>query len=228
MVVATHQPIFLPWPGLFFKAAKADVLVLLDRVQFPLGRGWMTRNRLKSEQGELWLRVPVHKKGRGLQRIDEVELFEAADWRGKHLRGVRQNYARAPYLEDYLPQLRAIYEADHRRLVDLNLALIRFLMAALNLDVDLRLQSQLGVQGRGTALLVHVCEAVGARSYLAFPTLQKYLDVPQMQAAGLNVQFVPFHPPVYPQLWGDFIYNLSTLDLLLNCGPRSREILRRC
>ena len=34
-----------------------------------------------------------------------------------------------------------------------------------------------------------------------------------------------FRPPVYPQLWGDFIYNLSALDLLLNCGPKSREIV---
>jgi hypothetical protein len=26
-------------------------------------------------------------------------------------------------------------------------------------------------------------------------------------------------------LWGDFIYNLSALDLLLNCGPKSRDIV---
>jgi hypothetical protein len=34
-----------------------------------------------------------------------------------------------------------------------------------------------------------------------------------------------FRPPVYPQLWGDFRYNLSTLDLLLNCGPKARDII---
>ena len=31
--------------------------------------------------------------------------------------------------------------------------------------------------------------------------------------------------PVYPQLWGGFIPNLSTLDLILNCGPKARDIL---
>jgi len=31
--------------------------------------------------------------------------------------------------------------------------------------------------------------------------------------------------PVYPQLWGDFIPNLSALDLALNCGPRAGDIL---
>jgi len=33
MIVITHQPIFLPWPGFFFKAMKADCMVLLDDVQ---------------------------------------------------------------------------------------------------------------------------------------------------------------------------------------------------
>lgn len=54
MIVTTHQPIFLPWPGFFYKALCADVMVLLDDVQFPLGRTWITRNRLKSAQGEQW------------------------------------------------------------------------------------------------------------------------------------------------------------------------------
>lgn len=54
MIVTTHPPIFLPWPGFFYKAWRADTMVLLDTVQFPLGRSWMTRNRLKSDQGELW------------------------------------------------------------------------------------------------------------------------------------------------------------------------------
>jgi hypothetical protein len=49
MLAVTHQPIVLPWPGFFCKALRADALVLLDRVQCPLRRGWMHRNRLKSD-----------------------------------------------------------------------------------------------------------------------------------------------------------------------------------
>ena len=74
MIIACHQPNFLPWPGLFFKALQADRLVLLDDVQFPLGGSWVNRNRLKNDQGELWLTVPVWKRGRSLQRIDHVEI----------------------------------------------------------------------------------------------------------------------------------------------------------
>jgi hypothetical protein len=46
-----------------------------------------------------------------------------------------------------------------------------------------------------------------------------------MAKNGIEITRSNFRPPVYPQLWGDFIYNLSTLDLLLNCGPKSRDIV---
>ena len=46
-----------------------------------------------------------------------------------------------------------------------------------------------------------------------------------MREHGIEITRADFRPPVYPQLWGDFIYNLSVLDLLLNCGPKSREIV---
>ncbi len=225
MTVTTHQPIFLPWPGLFFKAMKADCLVLLDDVQYPRGRGWMNRNRLKNEQGELWLTVPVHKKGRGLQNIRNVEIFNAIDWRKKHLRGIRQNYIHAPYFQHYFPVLESIYTQDYRNLIELNMKLIHFFWAALELKTELKLQSHLGIKGKGTKLLINICKELQADCYLTFPVVQKYLDLEEMTQNRIQVTIANFHPPIYPQLWGDFIYNLSTLDLLLNCGLKSSEII---
>lgn len=225
MRIATHQLIFLPWPGLFVKAMQVDCLVLLDEVQFPRGRSWVNRNRLKNEQGELWLTAPVHRKGRGLQEICEVELFHASNWKRKHLRGIRQSYADAPYRDEFLPQLREIYKADHQRLASLNLALIDFLLRALDLTSPVLLQSELAVKGHGTDLIVRICQKLEADSYCAFPIALKYLDEGKLQEAGIDVVPRPYRTPVYPQLWGPFLGNLSTLDLLLNCGPKSKSLL---
>ncbi len=227
MIIATHQPIFLPWPGLFFKAMKTDCMVLLDAVQFPRGRSWMTRNRLKSEQGELLLSVPVHRKGRGLQAVHDVEVLKATDWRRKHVRSIQQRYANAPYLDDYLPVIKQIYTHDHDRLVTLNLEFIRFLWDVFSLKTELVLQTEIGVTGRGTELIVRICERLGGKRYLMFPMAAKYLHSTEMMQAGIQLCTVPFYPPVYPQLWGDFIPNLSALDLVLNCGPASLDILSR-
>lgn len=227
MILATHQPIFLPWPGFFHKALRADRLVLLDEVQFPLGRGWLTRNRLKSAQGELWLSVPVRKKGRAGQRISEVELCEQSDWRYKHLESLRQHYAHAPYLDEYLPPIETVYAARPARLLDHNLALIEALAQPLGLGAKLHLQSRLAVTGKGTDLLLALCDAVGADTYLTLPPAEKYLDLDRFRAHGIAVRYAPFHPPVHPQLWGPFRYNLSTLDLLLTCGSKARPLIER-
>lgn len=107
-------------PGFFYKALRADALVLLDRVRFPTGRGWMHRNRVKSDQGDHWLRVPVWKAGRGIQVIADVEICNERDWRARQLRSLRELYAHAPSLQSYLPALEEIYARGHRSLLALN------------------------------------------------------------------------------------------------------------
>jgi hypothetical protein len=227
VIVTTHQPIFFPWPGFFFKALRADTMVLLDEVQFPLGRGWMNHNRFKSDKGELWLTVPVWKKGRAMQRISEVEICDETDWRRKHLLSLRQQYTHAPYSDEHLPAIEAIYASGHRRLLDINLDIIRYLAAALGITTAFLLQSELGVSGRGTALLIDLCRALKADAYATLSPVEKYLDLAQFGASGIRLEFARFAPPRYPQLWGDFRYNVSALDLLLNCGPKAHDILAR-
>jgi hypothetical protein len=226
VTVTTHQPIFLPWPGFFFKALQADTMVLLDRVQFPLGRGWMTRNRLKSAHGELWLTVPVWKKGRGKQTIGDVQICNESDWKRKHIESIRQQYAHAPYLDEHLPHLESIYARNHRRLMDFNLELIRYFWSALNLRTRLLLQSELDVSGTGIDLLLSVCHAVQGDTYATFRPVEKHLDTQAFAVDGIQLRFAPFRPPIYPQLWGDFRYNLSALDLLLCHGPKSLDIIK--
>jgi hypothetical protein len=225
MVVSTHQPLFLPWPGFFFKAMQADCLVLLDEVQFPRGRGWLSRNRLKNDRGELWLRVPVYRKGRDLQLIRDVELADGMEWRRKHEKSIEQSYVHAPYFSEFFPEIRAVYRKSHTKLVSLNVELIRFMWTVLSLKKKFLLQSDMKVDGRGTDLLIEICRRLDAREYLAYKAAERYLDKERFEHHGIEVKLIDFYPPVYPQLWGDFIYNLSTLDLLLNCGPKSREII---
>jgi hypothetical protein len=42
------------------------------------------------------------------------------------------------------------------------------------------------------------------------------------------VDWQRFDHPVYPQLHGKFIPNLSCIDILFNCGPEAEAILKSC
>jgi hypothetical protein len=180
---------------------------------------------LKNEDGELWLTVPVWKKGRGLQVIQQVEIYHERGWWKKHLGSIQQNYTHAPFFQDYFPTIENIYRRDHSRLVEHNLDLITFFWEAMQINTRLTRQSELGVVGKGTDLLINICEQIGANRLLIFPMVEKHIDQDAMKKHGIRFVYANFSPVVYPQLWGDFIYNLSTLDLLLNCGPKSRQIV---
>lgn len=202
-------------------------MVLLDEVQFPHGGTWMTRNRLKSHQGEVWLTVPVWKKGRGQQLIRNVEICYEMNWRKKHLRTIHEQYAHAPFIDDVFPQIERIYAIGHQNLLDFNIEIIRLLWTEMRINTKLLLQSDLGIAGKGSGLLIDICKVLGADSYVGFSVVEKYLDKEKFNAERIKINFIPYTPPVYPQLWGNFRQNLSTLDLILNCLPKAGEILKR-
>ena len=63
MIVAIHQPNFLPWMGYFWKIAHVDRFVFLDNVQFSKG-SYQNRVKVKGPQGPHWMTIPVVTNGR--------------------------------------------------------------------------------------------------------------------------------------------------------------------
>jgi hypothetical protein len=225
MIISANQPYFCPYPGFFYKACRSDVLVLLDEVQFPRGTTWINRNRFKNDQGFLWLTIPVWKKGLGLQQINRVRICREGRWPRKHLQSLRTAYAHAPYLGDHLSFLEEVFTRPREMLLDLNLAIIRYLMDSLHINTRLVLLSELGIAARGTQLLIEISKALGASTFLASSQAIKYLDARLLEANGIELSFFTWEAPIYPQLWGDFLANLSTFDLLFDCGPKALDII---
>ena len=227
MIVSAYQPYFAPFTGFFSKAIRSDILVLMDAVQFPRGTTWLTRNRFKNDQGTLWLTVPVWKKGLGFQKITEVKICHEGRWAKKILAGLKTAYARAPFFENHLEFLEAVFLGRFEKLIDLNVALIRHVIKHLQIPVKVVLLSELGIEAAEPSLSLEICKKLGASCFLAQSSAGKYLDAAIFQAAGIQLRFFRPRPPIYPQLWGTFIPNLSVFDLLFNCGPAAKKVLRK-
>lgn len=225
MILSANQPYFAPFPGFFYKAHLSDVFVLLDSVQFPRGTTWITRNRFKNDQGPLWMTIPVWKKGLGLQNIADVRICHEGHWAKKHLTSLQQAYAHAPYFNEHMNFVQKMFSNQYDKLIDLNLAITRYLNKHLAVGTDLKLQSGIGIHTGGTQLLIDLCKYFGASTFLAQAPAAKYLDADLFQHAGILLKFFKPITCIYPQLWGDFISDLSAFDLLFNCGPKARDIL---
>ena len=225
MIISANQPFFAPYPGFFEKALLSDVFVLLDTVQFPRGTTWTSRNRFKNDQGTLWLTVPVQRKGLGLQPMDRVRICRDVKWIRKHLSSLDAAYKKAPFFSDHFRFLESTYSRLPERLIDLNLLIITYLFRELGISTRIFHLSELGIRSRGTRLLVDICKSLGSRQFLAQRSAGKHLDEALFLENEIELQLFQVKKPVYPQLWGPFLNNLSAFDLLFTCGPRAGEYI---
>jgi len=226
-IVSAYQPYFAPYGGFFEKALGSHYLVLLDDVQFPRGTTWLTRNRFKNDQGTLWLTIPVWKKGLGLQKIKDVKICHQGGWARKHLASITTAYKNAPYFPDHQDFVTKIFTETYTFLLDINLEIIRYVLDYLGASVELVLLSELGITSKEPDLSVDLAKALGASHFLAQSSARKYLVPERFQEAGIELIFFNPRPIVYPQLWGEFIPNLSILDMIFNCGPRTAQMVRK-
>src|SRR5580765_832935 len=101
MIVAIHQPQYLPWLPYCDKVDSCDLFVYLDNVQYQKN-GLQNRNQIKTATGPAWLTVPVHATLS--KTIAETGIADLR-WKNKHERSIEMNYARAPYLDCFLGEL---------------------------------------------------------------------------------------------------------------------------
>ena len=236
MIVAIHQPNFLPWLGYFDRMQRADLFILLDHVQFER-RNYQNRTRILLDGSAQWLTVPVQQHAQteriNDKRIDNPANAEPRWWAYRHWKTLRHAYRAAPYLNDYAPTLRRILESRHERLVDLNLDLLKLVRDALNIRTPMVPSSELSAGGARSQLILNLCQAAGANTYLAGTGGSRdYIDREAFERAGIAIQWQKFNHPQYPQCASDgqacgrsCITGLSAIDLLLNAGPHSRTLL---
>jgi hypothetical protein len=224
VTIVVLQPGYLPWLGFFDQLRRADVFVYYDDVQYDK-HGWRNRNRIKTQTGPLWLTVPVRHRGLGLPSIADVEIDRRTAWPRKHVVSIRQAYANAPFLGDYLPALEELLQRSWERLVDLDIAVVDLMASWFGLAPRIERSSALTIGGDKTERLVNICRHFGASTYLSGAAARDYLDVARFEQSGVHVEWQQFDHPVYPQLHGAFIPYLSALDLLLNCGSAASAIL---
>jgi hypothetical protein len=221
VIVAAHQPNFLPWLGFFDKLARSDVLVLLDDVQFPrTGAGvWTNRVRLLVAGEPHWVTVPIVRSGKGVQRIDEVRIDDSGPWRRKLLRTIELNYAKAAGFEETFPFVRELVETESALLADFNARNLHRLAEQLGLGPETLVRSStLATSRSGTELLVELTRSLGGTTYLSGDGAGGYQQQEPFAAAGIELRLQRFEHPVYPQLSAGHAPGLSIVDALLNCG----------
>lgn len=225
MIVAVHQPQYLPWPGFFEKLSQADEFIFLDVVQYE-PREWQNRNRIRTHQGVNWLTVPVHAHGR--PKIKDVTIDSDRPWRDRHIKTLEASYKRSPYYKDVMKWLEPLLLREWEKLADLNIAVARAIADALGVVAPTSLASELGeLPEAPDARIISICKKFNADVYLSGAGGKNYMDLGEYDKCGIEVRFMDYSPPVYPQVHGETISGLSAIDLLFQAGPQAFHGARR-
>ena len=224
MILTAHQPVYLPWLGLFHKIALADLFCYFDIVQYQR-KDYNNRNKIKTSNGELWLSVPVESKNHLNKNVSKI-LIVQGNWVKKHLKSIELNYKKTPFFKDYFPELQSILINESKNsLGHLNLKLLEYFMECLSIDTPIVKAGDYSFDGIGSDLVLDMCVRLGADSYIFGEQGKNYADVKAFKEAEIVVEFQNYIHPVYRQMGRDFLPYMSIIDLLFNEGDKSFDML---
>lgn len=214
--VVISQPMFLPWAGIFEQIKLADIYVHYDDVQLPLGRSFMNRVQIKTCDGVQWLTAPIKRKG--IQLISNVEFDNSQDWRNKHLKRLRETYAKAPFGDEMVNLVEDIYSLETNLLSEFNSNAIEKICRYFNINCQFIQSSKFNITLSSTEKLLKLVKKLNGDTYITGHGAKNYFDYDLFESNNIKVEFMDYKRNSYPQIHGEFTPYVSIIDLIANEG----------
>lgn len=226
-----RQPVYLPGIVYFDQLLQADTHVVYDNVQYER-RHWGNRNKITNltrPEGWQWLTVPIVQKGKRGQLYTETQIDNSHPWAREHWMTILYNYKKSPFFKSYADYWEGLYKKEWKNLIDLNLAITRFMMTQLNISTQIVLASSLKTRtefDNKNERLVQIVKELNGTTYITVMGTKDYIDPQKFKDANITLLWHKFNHPVYTQFQGRFVPWMSAIDLLFNHGKNSGEILK--
>lgn len=220
MIVAIHQPNYIPWTGFFCKMSHCDVFVSFDTVEFP-NNGIIHRNKIRTKDGWDWLTIPIEKKKIGLP-LKDVSLPQDNSWKKKHWNAIIANYSKSACFSEFKTFFDEIFhDKEFNTIQELNETIICYVAKSFGIHPKFIRASEMDLDFslRKTDLILNILQNLNCEQYLSGAGGSKqFLEVEKLQEHGINLMYSHVHPVEYAQRWHGFEPFLSSIDLLFNQG----------
>lgn len=226
VILTAHQPVYLPWLGLFHKISLSDKFVYFDGVQYQT-KDWNNRNRIKTANGDIWLTVPVLNKNHFQLKLKDVLINNELPWGKKHFKSIYIAYKKARYFDRYIDFFEDVYKRHWDKLSDLNEYMLRHFLNILGIHIPIYKLSDYDFESKRSALVLDMCKQMNADLYIFGINGKDYADVEAFNRENIRVYFQEYKHPIYTQLHNaEFSPYLSVIDLLFNHGDESLNIIQ--
>ena len=222
--VAILQSNYIPWKGYFDLIAAVDEFIIYDEMQFTKN-DWRNRNRIKTPTGIEWISIPV---GQNIKRRVRDVALTSNRWQTKHWKTLESNYRRAPHFEEVAALFEPLYrKRQHTHLSVLNREFIEAVCGYLGIGTKITNSWDYMLIDGKSDRLADLCVQCGGTEYISGPAAEGYIEQRAFAERGIELTWFDYAGyPVYPQLWGEFIHEVTILDLLFNCGVDARRYMK--
>jgi hypothetical protein len=225
MILTAHQPVYLPWLGLFHKISIADVYVHYNHVLHS-PHDYTARNQIKTPQGSHKLIVPLQKSRSTSIKLKDLEIDNQSSWRRKHWQMIKMNYSRTPFFTEYAPIFEKFYTREWKFIDELNLEMLQVFLDILSIKIDIKISQDLNLISGKNEGIIDMCKKLDCNK-IVFGTLgRNYVDKDLFQQNDIKINFQSYIHPEYTQRFWKFKSHMSIIDLIFNHGPKSLDILR--
>jgi len=173
MKIAILQSNYLPWTGVFRLINSVDKFVFYDNVQFTK-QDWRTRNRIKTDNENLWLSVPIQRQKLKTNIVD-IKICNEINWKKKHYKSFCQYYSKSKYFNEY-KYLLDFYLLEWEYLYKLNRYTTEKISRALNIDTKFYYSEDFEVSGNPTEKIIQVVNKLGGDTYISGKAGRNYIN----------------------------------------------------
>lgn len=220
-MIGIMQPTYMPWMGYFSMIDQTDAFVFLDNVQLA-GRSWQVRNKIKLNDKEKMLTIPVDKSVNRDERMINNTPYMGEAWKKSHLQTIHQAYRKSLFYKEVMEFLEPLYLKVYSSVGKMNIVLISEICRQIGIGTQLHLASELPVNGHKDDLLVEICQALKSDVYLSAQGSAVYIEKDTAGGAfvrhGIELLYLNYEHPEYGQQGEHFIAYLGIYDLLFNVG----------
>lgn len=229
MIVAIHQPNFLPWLGYFSKLKNSDLFIFFDDVQMERGKSFTSRTKILINGNENWLTIPVLNKSELLD-IKDITVDKNFIWKKKHLRTIELNYKKHPHFKEVYPLLEEVYHQENELLIDYNIPFILNICDYLGIQTKFKKSSDIKsvANKTGWEKILFILIELKADTYLSGSGegSKRYVNENDLLKNNLKLLWQDYNMLIYRQHnSNDFISHLSIIDLLFNCGKNAVQYI---
>lgn len=198
---ALFSTAYLP-PVAYMAAMAANDVVDIEVCETYAKQTYRNRCTILTANGPLDLTIPIVRPHGNHTATGEAGISYAEPWNVRHWRAIESAYGASPYFLYYRDGLEKILLAHHERLIDLNQALLAYLLKKMKIATLAELTTDFE------------------------PLTGRADDYRQAFSPKQPPQGMAFK--TYPQVFQHkmpFHANMSAIDLLFNLGPESKKYL---